>query len=187
MKYIKKYTENYSANYLTIDDIKIAKTNKDSDELNNEYYSSKFELDKRYTKEFENNSKVYKIVDLVHVDTDKSAGYAIFDNDENLFYTHFVKNSDGYGIDAKNNLVIVFLKNGGKEDIDMNKIINDIQTEEFDENDTSYYKDCIPFLKKVNNGIHRTEVVLWFNENDIDYFNMSDLEMYIYYIEKNLK
>jgi hypothetical protein len=34
--------------------------------------------------------------------------------------------------------------------------------------------------------IHRQEVILWFNENDIDYFNMTDLDMYIYYIEKNV-
>lgn len=46
------------------------------------------------------------------------------------------------------------------------------------------YLDCLSSLKKVNNGIHRQEVILWFNENDIDYYNMTDLEMYIYYIEK---
>ena len=51
---------------------------------------------------------------------------------------------------------------------------------------TSEYLDCLESLKKVNNGIHRQEVILWFNENDIDYFNMTDLEMYILYIEKNI-
>lgn len=51
---------------------------------------------------------------------------------------------------------------------------------------TSEYLDCLASLKKVNNGIHRQDVILWFNENDIDYFNMSDLEMYIYYIENNI-
>lgn len=51
---------------------------------------------------------------------------------------------------------------------------------------TSEYLDCLDSLKKVNNGIHRQEVILWFNENDIDYFNMSDLDMYILYIEKNI-
>jgi hypothetical protein len=51
---------------------------------------------------------------------------------------------------------------------------------------TSEYLDCLDSLKKVNNGIHRQEVILWFNENDIDYFNMTDLEMYILYIEKNI-
>ena len=59
------------------------------------------------------------------------------------------------------------------------------ESEEFNENDTTEYLDCLSSLKKVNNGIHRQEVILWFNENDIDYFNMTDLDMYIYYIEKN--
>jgi hypothetical protein len=59
------------------------------------------------------------------------------------------------------------------------------ENEEFNENDTTEYVDCLGSLKKVNNGIHRQEVILWFNENDIDYFNMTDLDMYIYYIEKN--
>jgi hypothetical protein len=57
--------------------------------------------------------------------------------------------------------------------------------QEFNENDTTEYLDCLSFLKKVNDGIHRQEVIQWFNENNIDYFNMSDLDMYIYYIEKN--
>jgi hypothetical protein len=61
------------------------------------------------------------------------------------------------------------------------------ENNEFNENDTTEYLDCIPFLKKVNNGIHRQEVILWFNENNVDYFNMTDLDMYIYYIEKNNK
>lgn len=59
------------------------------------------------------------------------------------------------------------------------------ENEEFNENDTTEYLDCLSCLKKVNNGINRQEVILWFNENDIDYFNMTDLDMYIYYIEKN--
>ena len=53
------------------------------------------------------------------------------------------------------------------------------------ENPSEFF-DCLDSLKKVNNGIHRQEVILWFNENDIDYFNMTDLEMYILYIEKNI-
>lgn len=53
------------------------------------------------------------------------------------------------------------------------------------ENDTSEYADCLFALKKVNNGINRQEVINWFNKNDVDYFNMSDLDMFICYIEKN--
>ena len=56
---------------------------------------------------------------------------------------------------------------------------------EFNENNTTEYLDCLSYLKRVNNGINRQEVILWFNENDIDYNNMTDLDMYIYYIEKN--
>lgn len=63
----------------------------------------------------------------------------------------------------------------------INKIM---EIEVTSENNTTEYLDCLSSLKKVNNGIHRQEVVLWFNENDIDYFNMTDLDMYIYYIEK---
>jgi len=59
------------------------------------------------------------------------------------------------------------------------------ENEEFNEKDTTEYVDCLDSLKKVSKGIHRQEVILWFNENDIDYFNMTDLDMYIYYIEKN--
>lgn len=53
------------------------------------------------------------------------------------------------------------------------------------ENGTTEYLECLSCLKKVNNGIHRQEIISWFNENDIDYFNMTDLDMYIYYIEEN--
>lgn len=51
--------------------------------------------------------------------------------------------------------------------------------------DASVIKECLPYLKKVNSLIPRTSLMEWFNENDIDYFNMTDLEMYIYFIENN--
>jgi hypothetical protein len=38
-------------------------------------------------------------------------------------------------------------------------------------------------LKKINNEINRQDVIQWFNDNNIDYFNKTDIEMYIYYIE----
>ena len=50
--------------------------------------------------------------------------------------------------------------------------------------DTTEYLSCLDCLKKVTN-INRQEVIAWFNEVDIDYFNMSDIEMMIIYIEKN--
>jgi hypothetical protein len=42
-------------------------------------------------------------------------------------------------------------------------------------------------LKKINNIIQKQEVIDWFNQNDIDYHTMTDLEMYIIYIEKNME
>lgn len=59
------------------------------------------------------------------------------------------------------------------------------ENQEFIENDTTEYLDCLECLKKVDIGIHREEVISWFNENNIEFFNMSELSMYIYYIEKN--
>jgi len=50
---------------------------------------------------------------------------------------------------------------------------------------TSYLVDDIESLKRVNLSINRQMLISWFNEEDIDYFNMNDLEMYIMYIEKN--
>jgi ribosomal protein L44E len=41
-------------------------------------------------------------------------------------------------------------------------------------------------LKKINNRISKEEVIQWFNDNDIEYYLMTDIEMYIMYIEKNM-
>ena len=38
-------------------------------------------------------------------------------------------------------------------------------------------------LKRINSEIGRQEVIQWFNDNDIDYFHMTDIDMYIYYIQ----
>jgi hypothetical protein len=59
------------------------------------------------------------------------------------------------------------------------------ENEEFNEDDTTKYLDCLDSLKKVDDGIHREEVFDWFKENNIDFFNMSELRMYILYIERN--
>ena len=45
------------------------------------------------------------------------------------------------------------------------------------------FKDDLSTLKRLNSGIGRQTVIEWFNEQDIDYFYMTDLDMYIYYIE----
>jgi len=48
-------------------------------------------------------------------------------------------------------------------------------------------KACLPHLKRVNNEISWEEVLGWFNENDIEYAHLRDLDMYIIYIEENSK
>ncbi len=47
--------------------------------------------------------------------------------------------------------------------------------------------DDLQSLKKIKNRVQREEVINWFNENDVDYYTMDDLEMYIMYIEKNME
>jgi hypothetical protein len=47
--------------------------------------------------------------------------------------------------------------------------------------------DDLQSLKKIKNRVQREEVINWFNENDIEYFYMNDMEMYIMYIEKNME
>jgi len=39
-------------------------------------------------------------------------------------------------------------------------------------------------LKKINSEISRQNVIQWFNDNDIDYYHMTDIEMYIQYIQQ---
>jgi hypothetical protein len=42
-------------------------------------------------------------------------------------------------------------------------------------------------LKKINSLVNRQEVIQWFNDNDIDYYNITDIEMYMIYIERNME
>jgi len=51
---------------------------------------------------------------------------------------------------------------------------------------TSHLIDDVESLKRINDSIDRQMLISWFNEEDIDYFNMSDIEMYIMYIEQNV-
>ncbi len=53
-------------------------------------------------------------------------------------------------------------------------------------NEISYNKEnLISALKKVNSIVGRVALLRWFNENDIDYYHMTDMDMYIYYLEHN--
>lgn len=47
------------------------------------------------------------------------------------------------------------------------------------------YED-LETLKKISSLINKQEVIDWFNENDVEYMGMSDIEMYIMYIERNM-
>lgn len=42
-------------------------------------------------------------------------------------------------------------------------------------------------LKKINSLVNRQEVIQWFNDNDVDYYNITDIEMYMIYIERNME
>lgn len=53
--------------------------------------------------------------------------------------------------------------------------------------DCTHLKDCVPFLRKIKREIHQDDMIKWFRDNDINTFDMSDIEMYIMYIEKNSK
>jgi hypothetical protein len=71
---------------------------------------------------------------------------------------------------------------------DLTRIVNRVIKEEYEneyDDDTSDLVECLDCLKQVNDRIDRQGLIRWFNDNDIDYFTMSDLEMYIYFIEKN--
>ena len=46
-------------------------------------------------------------------------------------------------------------------------------------------KEAIPYLKTVSNNIVMNDVIRWFNDNDIEYYHMNDIEMICYYIENN--
>jgi hypothetical protein len=50
-------------------------------------------------------------------------------------------------------------------------------------NNENDLKSYIPYLIKVNNALNMSNVIYWLNEKNVDYENMNDLEMYIYYLE----
>ena len=42
-------------------------------------------------------------------------------------------------------------------------------------------------LRKINNAVSKQDVINWLNENDIDYYNLNDLELYLIYFESHLE
>lgn len=67
---------------------------------------------------------------------------------------------------------------------DLKRIIKKVIIEGEDV-DMSRFRDYIPLLQRINNSVNMKEVIHWFNDNDIDYFGMNDLEMIIIYIARN--
>jgi len=65
------------------------------------------------------------------------------------------------------------------------KRYNNFLNEEHGEEISQEIVECLPHLKKVNSEIPWQAVLDWFNQNDVDYYGMRDLDMYIFYIEKN--
>jgi hypothetical protein len=68
----------------------------------------------------------------------------------------------------------------------------EIEEEESEFHVSDELAECLPYLKTVrsefNPAFGRTNVVHeWFDSQGIDYYNMSDLDMYIQYIESNMK
>lgn len=48
------------------------------------------------------------------------------------------------------------------------------------------YNEVLECLNKLNNLISIEEIIIIFNNDDIEYVYMNDLEMYIYYISNYL-
>lgn len=53
----------------------------------------------------------------------------------------------------------------------------------FENNQEFITNEDLITLKKINSLISRQEVISWFNDNDLDYSTMTDIEMYITYLE----
>jgi len=47
----------------------------------------------------------------------------------------------------------------------------------------NHFENAINTLKEVSASIPKAEVINYFNDNNIDYFNKTDIEMYIIYLE----
>ena len=79
--------------------------------------------------------------------------------------------------------------NNFKQFVNENETYDDITENEYYISEE--LKECLPYLKTVRREIGfdfgRTGIVhQWFDDNDIDIMGMSDLDMYIMYIERNI-
>ena len=67
---------------------------------------------------------------------------------------------------------------------DLKRIINSVIKETVDVH-LSDLRKYVPLLQMINNKIDMKDVILWFNENNVDYIGLNDLEMIIIYIARN--
>ena len=86
--------------------------------------------------------------------------------------------------------VFDFLMNQTKGDDQENNVKADISqfsmNEDMDDDDNEVTPSDYDSLKKINNRVNREEVIQWFNDSDIDYYNMTDIEMYLIYLKKHM-
>lgn len=84
--------------------------------------------------------------------------------------------------EAKNNMdqVFDFLMNEKTKNGNMTNV------NEQDMGDDSITVEDIESLKKINYRVNRQDVIQWFNDNDVEYYNMTDIEMYIHYLENDI-
>jgi hypothetical protein len=61
--------------------------------------------------------------------------------------------------------------------------LKNIVSEMIDGRNDEISQEDLNSLKRINDLINRNEVIQFFNDNDIEYNNMTDIEMYIKYIE----
>lgn len=65
----------------------------------------------------------------------------------------------------------------------LKRLINESYMEK---EDNSITFEDIQSLKKINNQINKQEVINWANQNDLDYYGMTDLELYANFLENNI-
>lgn len=76
--------------------------------------------------------------------------------------------------------------NSNKYKMKNENIINKIAKLVIEQLNTEITQEDIESLKKINRTISINEIISWYNENDIEYIDMSDLDMYIGYLERDM-
>ena len=112
----------------------------------------------------------------------KNLGFKDSESNINSVTEHITSSMNGELIPEDTDLIseiFDILNNNDKISEQYNK------SEYFEQSEIDELKKLLPQLKQANSILNRQEIINWFNDNDIDYFNMTDMEMFIYYIENN--